>query len=274
MPVHNGARYLKQAIESVLDQNFSDFEFIVIDDGSSDDSLEIVDSFAKKNPRIKIVKNENNLGLQKSLNRGMRKADGKYIARIDHDDIWYDRDKLQKQVNFLQQNSSYALVGTAALCIDSDGKEINSLQYKTSDQEIRYYMLLSNQFAHPSVLIRKKYLEEVGFYSEDKKYKNVEDYELWLRLGKKYKLANLSDYSLKYRINPKGISLKNQFRQRLSGLKLSIKYSRYYPNSFRTILIKIFTLPLSRSTLDFLITKSSFVRNAYSRLSGTKKSGN
>lgn len=270
MPVHNGAQHLKQAIESVLNQTFSDFEFIVIDDGSTDNSLEIIDSFAKKDSRIKLVKNKKKLGLQKSLNIGIKIARGDFIARIDHDDIWCDRDKLQKQVDFLGQNSSYALTGTAAIFINESGREIGRAEYQSADEDIRKRILLANQFAHPSVLIRKKTLEEMGAYSEDKEYQHVEDYELWLRLGKKYKLANLHDYCLKYRINPKGISLKNQFRQRLSGLKLSIKYARHYPHSIRSVLVKIFSLPLSRSAMDS-ITKSSLFKRGYSTFTGIKK---
>lgn len=270
MPVHNGARYLKQAIESVLDQSFSDFELIVIDDGSTDNSLEIIRSFSKSDPRINIVKNEKNLGIQKSLNIGIKKARGDFIARIDHDDIWCDRNKLQKQVDFLEQNSSYALVGTAAIFINASGHEIGRAKYQSADENIRKRILLANQFAHPSVLIKKEALEKVGLYSEEKKYKHIEDYELWLRLGKKYKLANLHDYCLKYRVNAEGISLKNQFQQRLAGLKLSIEYSRHYPNSFKSILIKLLTLPLSRSAMDS-ITKNSLARKGYMKFTGIKK---
>lgn len=270
MPVYNGDQYLKQAIESVLDQTFSDFEFIIINDGSTDRSLETVESYAKQDPRIKIIKNEKNLGIQKSLNIGIKKSRGDFVTRIDHDDIWCDEDKLKKQIEFLEQNPDHALVGTGMICIDPDGTKINSLQYKNTNREIRDHMLLSNQFAHPSVLIRKEALDKVGLYSEDNQYKNVEDYELWLRLGKKYKLANLPDYCIEYRINSKGISLKNQFRQRLAGLKLSLKYAKYYPNSFRSILIKLLTLPFSRSVMDS-ITKNSLAKKGYAKFTGIKK---
>lgn len=269
MPVYNGDQYIEQAIESVLNQSFSDFEFIITDDGSTDRSHEIVNSFAKQDPRIKIFKNEKNLGVQKSLNRGLEKSRGDFIARIDHDDIWCDKDKLKKQIEFLEQNPDYALVGTGVICIDLNGKKINSIQHKNTDQEIRNHILLLNQFAHPSILIRKKALSEIGSYSEDKKYKNVEDYELWLRIGKKFKFANLPDYSIKYRLNPNGITLKKQFKQRLTGLILSMEYAKFYPNRSRSILIKLLTLPLSRETLDFLVAKSNFARKLYLRLSGT-----
>lgn len=272
MPVYNGAQYIGQAIESVLNQTFSDFEFIIIDDGSTDHSLEIIDSFVKQDPKIKIFKNEKNLGLQKSLNRGIEKSHGEFIARIDHDDIWCDKDKLKKQIEFLEKNPDYALVGTGVLCIDLEGKIINSIQHKNTDQEIRNHMLLLNQFAHPSVLIRKEALSEVGLYPEDKKHRNfAEDYELWLRIGKKFKFANLPDYSIKYRLNPNGITLGNEFKQRMTGLALSMKYAKFYPNRLRSIIIKLLTLALSRATLDQIVAKNIFARNIYLRLSGTKQ---
>lgn len=270
MPVYNGSQYLKQSIESVLNQSFLDFEFVIIDDESRDNSLEIINSYAKKDPRIKIIRNKKNSGIQKSLNRGIAKSSGEYIARIDHDDIWRDKDKLRKQVDFLEKNPHHALVGTGVLCIDPDGRKINFLQYKISNQEIRNYILLSNQFAHSSVLIRKEALEKVGYYSEDKKYKNIEDHELWLRIGKKYKLANLPDDAVEYRISPMGISLKNQFRQRLAGLKLSVKYSGDYPNGFKAILTKLLTLPLSRSVTGS-ITKNSLFKKGYAKFTGIKR---
>lgn len=270
MPVYNGSRYLGQAVDSVLNQTFSDFEFIIIDDASTDKSAEIIDEYAKKDQRVRVIKNERNLGIAKSLNKGLRESHGEYIARIDDDDIWSDKEKLRKQAGYLGQNPDCALVGTAMICVDADSQEIGRVQFATQDQKIREKILLANQFSHPSVLIRKKYLDESGFYSEEKKYQHIEDYELWLRLGKKYKLANLPDYCLKYRINPQGISLKNQFRQRLAGLKLSTEYSKYYPRGFRTILIKLFSLPLSRSALDS-ITKNSLAKKGYAKFTGIKK---
>lgn len=270
MPVYNGSRYLKQSIESVLNQSFSDFQFVIIDDKSKDNSLEIITFYAKQDPRINTIRNKKNSGIQKSLNSGIANAEGEYIARIDHDDIWCDKDKLKKQIDFLEQNTSHALIGTAAILINESDHEIGRAEYQKNDKDIRKKLLISNQFAHPSILIRKKALEKVGFYSEEKGYRHVEDYELWLRLGKKYKIANLSDYSLKYRVNPEGVSLKNQFRQRLAGLKLSIKYSKYYPSSFRAILIKIFALSMSRSIIDS-ITKNSLAKKGYTKLTGIRK---
>lgn len=272
MPVYNGEKFLKKSIQSVLKQNFNDFEFLILDDGSTDESLLIIKKYARIDKRIRVIKNKKNLGIQRTLNKGIRLSEGEYIARIDSDDLWCNENKLKEQIFFLEKNSEYGLIGTAMILIDEEGKELSRVNYPQTDNAIREKILMASQFAHPSVLIRRKALDQVGFYSEDKKYKHIEDYELWLRLGSKYKLANLKGYYLKYRISPKGLSFKNQFKQRKSGLKLTFDYANQYPRAFKAFLIKAFTLPLSRSNLDLLFKKSSFIRNSYQRITGIKKS--
>jgi len=271
MPVYNGEKFIGEAIKSVLNQKFKDYEYLIVEDKSTDQSLDIIREYKNKDSRITIIRNKSNLGIQKTLNKGIRLSQGEYIARIDCDDVWSSKNKLGKQVKFLEQNPNYGVVGTNIVSIDNSGKELNRIRYKEADSEIRKNLLLASQMAHPSVLIRKKALDEVGCYREDKKYKHAEDYELWLRIGTRYKLANLPDFFLKYRINPSGVSLKNELSQRMASLRVTLKYKNQYPNAFKAIFLKITTLPLPRFLLDKAIKKNNFFGSIYSRLTGIQK---
>ena len=260
MPVRNGARYLKQALESVLGQTFNDFEFLIINDGSTDETEEIAKGYANKDDRVKVINNEKNLGLQKTLNKGVELSQGEYIARIDCDDIWLDKKKLQKQVSALDSNSDIGVIGTGFVSIDENEKELFRVKFPSNDEKIRNNILTCNQLAHPSVVIRKKALDELGKYSEKKKYQHIEDYELWLRIGKKYKFANLDEYCLGYRIDSNGISLNNQFKVRFRGLLLSVENRKAYPHGIKAIFIKILSFFIFRSALDFMMKKSKPLR--------------
>ena len=271
MPVYNDEKYLAEAIKSVLEQSFADFEFIIINDGSTDESEKIVQKFQTKDARIVYLKNEKNLGIQKTLNKGLSFAKADYLARIDSDDSWCDKDKLQKQFAFLENNPDHALLGSALETIDENGKSLQFIHFKETDPAIRDVLLFSSQFAHPSVLIRAKVLDEVGYYSTEKKHKNVEDYELWLRLGTKYKFANLPDVTLKYRVRPNSLSMQNEFQHRLDWIKLTWEYRKFYPHFAKAFAIKIASLPVSRKMLDVLTKKSPLLRTFYAKLSGIKK---
>lgn len=271
MPVYNGDKYLSEAIVSVLSQSFTDFEFIIINDGSTDNSEKIIKEFQEKDNRILYFKNEKNLGIQKTLNIGLSFSKADYIARIDSDDIWCDKDKLRKQLDFLEKYPDHAIVGTAMETIDEKGGKLQNIRYPLTDPEIRNVILFSSQFAHPSVLISAKALDEIGFYSVEKKHKNVEDYELWLRIGTRYKFANLSDITLKYRIRSGSLSMQNEFRHRLDWISLTFEYRKFYPHFIKALTVKISSLLISRKTLDFLTKKSRFMATFYTKLSGIKK---
>ena len=124
LPAYNGSKRIEGAIRSVIGQTYTNWELLVIDDGSIDKTAEIVDNFTKNDTRIKYIKNEFNLGIQKTLNYGLRESKGEYIARIDDDDIWCDKEKLNKQVDFLNTNPKCVLVGTGVIIVDKDNKEL------------------------------------------------------------------------------------------------------------------------------------------------------
>ena len=178
MTVFNGSKYIRDTIDSVLSQTFVDFEFMIIDDCSIDDSIEMIKSY--NDNRIQLIENKNNIGQSASLNLGLKLAKGEYIARIDQDDICMAC-RIEKQVKFLNSNLEVAVVGSYYTYIDSDG---NLLGYKklpvNSDSNLLYIITGHNPLIHPGVLFRKKVIEEVGGYNEE--YMPSEDIDLWLRL--------------------------------------------------------------------------------------------
>ncbi|MFH1661876.1 MAG: glycosyltransferase family 2 protein [Candidatus Falkowbacteria bacterium] len=236
MPVHNGEATIKKAIKSTLKQSFQNFEFIIIDDGSTDNTANIVKKNAETNKKIIYIKNETNLGIQKSLNKGLKIATGKYIARIDDDDEWCENDKLKKQVEFLDNNSNYAIVGTGIIVVNENSKELFRFLNPTEDVIIRKKILSANCFSHPSVLMRKSMLLAVNGYSETNKCFYVEDYDLWLKLGTVGKFANLSIFGLKYTISKNQISTLHKIKQLKTNFYLIKKYKKFYPHYYIALL--------------------------------------
>ena len=264
-------KYLKESVESALSQAFGDFEMLVIDDGPGEINKLVLKEYLGKDKRIKIIQNKPRIGRLKSRNLGLNKARGEYIAVLDSDDFWCDKQKLEKQVKFLDQNQDYGAVGTAMFLIDENGKKIGQVQYPAADKEIRKYMLSSFQLAHPSVLFRRSVAEKIRGYSENRFLKFAEDYDFFLRVGQKYKLANLPDYCLKYRIHPGSGSTKNESKQRLTGVLVTLKYLGKYPGGASATLKKLATLFLPRSLMDKLIAKCKIAKEIYSRTTGISK---
>ncbi|MCK4829810.1 glycosyltransferase, partial [bacterium] len=205
MPVYNGDKYLKEAIESILQQTYQNFEFIVINDSSTDNTKEILKLY--DDPRIMIINNSNNLGLTKSLNKGIKAAKGEYIARMDADDISLPH-RFETQVKFLKNNSDYALVGSSYYQIDDREKIRSLIKVLTQNREIKEGLENQNWFGHGSVMMRKDAFHNVGGYHE--RYKYSQDYDLWLRMAENYKLANIEEPLYCWRSTSHCISQKNQ----------------------------------------------------------------
>jgi glycosyltransferase involved in cell wall biosynthesis len=179
MPVHNGGSYLKEAIESILNQTYIDFEFIIINDGSTDGSKEIIKQFY--DDRIVYIENDTNKGLIESLNKGIDAARGNFIARMDSDDIALPI-RLEAQVRYMNEHPETAVLASRIIFIDESGKETGDwpLDGETTDEKsIKKAMVKENCIAHPSVMVKGKLLKELKY---DKRQKNVEDYDLWLRM--------------------------------------------------------------------------------------------
>lgn len=228
LPTYNGAVFIEKAIQSVTAQTYTNWELLVIDDGSIDDTQSIVRAYEVSDPRIKYTRNESNLGIQKTLNKGLAMAQGIYIARIDDDDRWHDTEKLQKQVAHIEQNPSCVLVGTGVVVIDECEKEVVRYLVPETDQAIRSQLLGKNCFVHSSVLFRKDIAQGVGGYDETTATRHVEDWDLWLRLGTKGMLANLPTYSVSWMLRNGNISSINKLAQFKKGIALAQKYKKYY----------------------------------------------
>lgn len=195
LPVYNGQDYLAEAIDSVLSQSFADFELIIINDGSTDCSAAIIDKL--DDPRIRFFQ-QTNKGLPATLNRAISLARGEYIARQDQDDVSF-RHRFERQLAFLDVNPGVGIIGTSAEIWVGNSLSNRLLRHPTDDALLKFGLLFDNNFVHSSVMIRRAVFDDLGGYSEDFFRQPPEDYELWSRVMKKYKVANLAEVLLKYR---------------------------------------------------------------------------
>lgn len=197
MSVYNAAKFLRPAIDSILGQTFSDFEFIIIDDGSTDDSKKIIKSY--KDPRIKLISRVNK-GLTASLNEGFGLAVGEYIARQDADDISL-KERFQLEVDFLDKHPDIGLVGSNYIAVDEAGKkEVVTSNIFTHPADLKACLVLCNQYGHGSIMLRREILKKVsGVKGYDAKVGHVEDYDLWVRLSRVTNVANIEKPLYKWR---------------------------------------------------------------------------
>jgi glycosyltransferase involved in cell wall biosynthesis len=213
MAVYNSEKFLSEAIESILNQTFKDFEFIIIDDCSSDNSLDIIKNYAKQDKRIILIENKKNIGLTKSLNKGLKIAKGKYIARIDADDIALS-ERLEKQYNFLEKNPGIFLLGTGAYNIDENGNVKSIKKPLTNSDLIKKTLYYKNCIYHPTITFSNE-----GFLYREKFYYS-QDYDFYLRMiSEAKKLTNTPNLLIKYRMAPEAVSFSQRAKQRLFAEK-------------------------------------------------------
>ncbi len=206
MPVYNAQTYLRECIDSVLNQTFADFEFIIIDDCCIDGTIAILASY--NDARIKIFKNETNLGLTKSLNRAIELAQGKYIARMDADDICLPA-RFEKQFLLLEANPQIGLCGT---WYENFGDKTGTAKYNTTHNEIVLGLLYQSQFCHPTVMMRKEILDR-HHLRYDTAFTTAQDYELWSRMAHVCETANVDEVLLRYRFHAESVSSKKKEQQ-------------------------------------------------------------
>ena len=210
MGVYNEENFLTGAIDNILNQTHEDFEFIIVDDASTDQSPEIVSSYG--DPRITLLENDTNRGLTYSLNRALEHAAGAYIARQDADDISHP-ERLERQVEFLEKNEDVAVVGTGAYLIDGDGRVIDRRVPKC-DPSFEDFME-KGHLIHGSIMARRSILEEDGGYNEFFRY--AQDQELWLRLAKDHPRANIPDPLYRHRIHDEGVYFSRKDESAMYG---------------------------------------------------------
>jgi glycosyltransferase involved in cell wall biosynthesis len=204
VPVYNGAAYLDEAVRSVLDQTFTDFELLIIDDGSTDRSVEIIRGFA--DPRIRLERNERNLGLIATLNKGLGLAAGDYVARMDCDDVSLPN-RLARQVDFMDRHPEVGMAGSWFERLENGGSK--RVETPVGDGDIRYFLIFDNTFLHSSMIFRREFLEHHRL-RYDPGFVHAEDYEFWVRCGAYTRLANIPEVLVRYRFHPGNIS--SQFR--------------------------------------------------------------
>lgn len=215
MSVYNtNLEILKEAIESIFNQTYKEYEFLIINDGSKNGEIELIKSY--NDSRVKIINNEKNLGLEKSLNKGLQKANGEYIVRMDTDDISHI-DRIEKQLEFIEKNPQYSIVSSRVNYFDENGIYGNSKRHGEVKKED---LLFGNPFAHPTMIIKKEDILKIGGYPL---YRRCEDYAMVINLyAKGYKGYVFNDILLDYRLD-KNNYMKKKLKDRLIECKMKWK---------------------------------------------------
>jgi hypothetical protein len=218
MSVYNAERFLDKAIGSILDQQFSDYEFVIVDDASTDSTMNLVQKWAAADDRIKIFRNETRLGLTKSLNRAISQTTAPWIARQDGDDVSHSA-RLRLQMDQLGKNPDVGVLGTWYEGIDKEGRHLYWMTLPAVDQKIKRWLRTINCLCHGTVIFSKDLFIKAGGYPE--KYPFAQDYALWLRFSKLTKIKNIPEVLYQRRIHDGAVSQLNQERwQVLQQLKL------------------------------------------------------
>lgn len=204
MSVYNSEAYLAEAIESILSQTFSDFEFIIVDDGSTDDSNTIIQSYANADARIRPFQLEQNQGLASALNYGLEQATGQYIARMDSDDISLPT-RFEQQVDFMEKNPDVGVLGSWMQVVNQDKKPLFDYEVPRVHSLIVWNIFFGRTFAHPSVLMRRDLIQSVGGYNANLTV--AQDVDLWARLVGLTKFQNLPGKLLTYRTHDSATSV-------------------------------------------------------------------
>lgn len=218
MSVYNGMPYLEEATESVLNQTYKNFEFIIVDDASTDQSWKYLKSI--KDKRIKLIKNKKNLGLAASLNIALRQAQGDYVARMDADDVSLPN-RFEEQVKFLLKNPSIDLCGTWVDLINEHGTIIGEKKFPTDPQKLKKAITWYAPVVHPTYFGRKFFFEKIGGYNID--YDFAEDYDLLSRARAKFRITNVPKKLLLWRLQNKRRSREDMRKMDIIDLKIKLE---------------------------------------------------
>lgn len=226
MAAYNSEKYIPIAIESILNQTYKNFELIIIDDCSKDNTCTIIKKYAKKDKRIIAYRNQKNIKSCQTLINGMKLAKGKYIAIMDNDD-WSYPYRLEKQYNYLESHPKVGVIGGTLVIMNENGNVFAQREYNLTNEAIRKMLFKHSPFAHPLIMLRKSVLQEVGYYDPD--FAPADDYELYFRIGKVSEFANLPDKLLKYRVLSNSITNKSTKIMELKTILIRNKYKNSIP---------------------------------------------
>ncbi len=240
---YNGAKFIQETIDSVLWQSYTEFEYLIINDASTDNTIEILQKYKEKDSRIKIFHNEKNLERSVSRNIWIKEAQWEYIAFVDDDDVW-EKEKLEIQLQFLDSNSDYIYCWSYANIIDSTWAKTWEIVAIADDTTIKNKFLVYNPFIFSSIIVRHWATLKYWWFKES--ISMAEDYELLLRYWKWGKVKNIEKKLVRYRLHWNS-SLKNQFTLRWNCIKNCIQYRKDYPNFYQALLlwVSLFILPYS-----------------------------
>lgn len=212
MSAYNSEKFISDSISSILNQTYDHWELIIINDASLDNTLKIINQFSEKDPRIKVIDNEKNLGLTISLNIGINNSNGEFIARLDSDDL-AESSRLEKELDHLHAYPEVGLVGSGAHLINSFGNRIGSMNVMSQPYFVNKFIISLNPFIHSSIMVRKEALDNVGSYRE--KFRYSQDYDLILRLSEKYRLSNISLPLIRWRVSDSSVTMQHHTLQRI-----------------------------------------------------------
>jgi glycosyltransferase involved in cell wall biosynthesis len=270
LPVYNGEKYLTESLDSVLSQTYQNWELVIINDGSTDGTENLILNYQDK--RIKYLKNDGNKGIIFSLNRGIQESKGVYIARLDADDIALPF-RIEKQVEFLSDNLDYVLCGSYFQTIDSKGKLLKTVTFPSNNRDAQSYLLLHNCFCHSAIMMRSHIAKELKY---DEKFQVCEDYDLWYRISRVGKILNLPVVAILYRVHDSNMSTRkseimfahvNKINKRILD-DLGIKYSETELDAHSNALCYNASFFRNPDTIDIL---ENWIMKLYSYL---KKNGN
>lgn len=219
LPAYNAEKYIGLAIESILHQTLKNFELVVVNDASTDSTKSIIEMYASKDSRIKVINNERNLYIGGALNKALAVSSNEFVARMDADDI-AEPTRLEKQLNVLLSDDSIAVVGANIELIDEEGKTLGKREYPNTNAKLKSKIFKYSPFAHPVVMFRKSAVLEFGGYDPTKS--PSEDLDLWFKIGTKYKFASVNECLLKYRVFKNSHSNKRLKNTELITLKIRL----------------------------------------------------
>ena len=226
MLTFNRPQYISRAIESVLRQTVADWELIVVHDGPSREIEEILRAWEAREPRVRYFRREQWGNIAEATNFGIRQARGSYVGVLDDDDYWRVPDKLERQIQFLDEHAEYVACGGGAVCIDEDNRELMSYLKPEHDPEIKARALLANPMVHSTILYRREVAERAGFYDET--LAGFQDWDFCLKLGQLGKLYNFPEHFLAYQIWEGGGSFDAQKRNTTSALRIVRRHGKVY----------------------------------------------